>query len=158
MVDERRFPLDSALGDIWGVSNDHYKVNFTLTNGKFVLVPTEIDGVTYKLLVPAAATAVVFAEMYSPGETFSFVTYSHSPFGDGGGVLAGNAFFDHAFVGYDEDNSGEVENDERQAVIGGTIDFTGILPDIELHFSVSLENGQTAEGHYTGLFDFTDRQ
>jgi len=42
-------------------------------------------------------------------------------------------------------------------VIGGTFEFVGELPDIELRFSVTLESGEMAEGHYTGLFDFADR-
>ncbi|NND91311.1 MAG: hypothetical protein HKN42_10640 [Granulosicoccus sp.] len=154
----RSFPLDSALGDIWGYREDHYNVNFTVTNGKFVVTPTQIDDQYFNLLTPVAATAIFYAEMHSPGKQFSFVTYSHSAFGAGGGVLAGTAYFDQAYIGVDTDDSGEVDADERLPVVGGTIDFSGLLPDIELHFSVLLENGQLAEGHYTGLFDFTDRQ
>ena len=50
-----------------------------------------------------------------------------------------------------------MDDDETLSVVGGTVEFTGILPDIEVNFSVTLENGLLAEGHYTGLFDFTDR-
>ncbi len=157
-VNTRRYPLDSALGDIWGVEDDHYNVDFTLTNGKFLVNSTVIDGITHSLLVPVKATAIVYAELYSPGESLAFVTYSYSPFGAGGGVLAGNAFFDQAYVGMDTNNSGDVEDDEKILITGGTVEFTGTLPDIELRFSVTLENGETAEGHYTGLFDFADRR
>lgn len=153
----RVYPLDSALGDIWGPAADHFNVNFTVSNGRYRLESAEIDGSLYELLVPAAASAIFHAELYSPGEQFSLMTYSHSPFGDGSGVLAGNAFFDDAYVGVDEDLSGDVEDDEKRAVIGGTVDFTGVLPNIELRFSVTLEDGQLVEGHYTGLFDFTSR-
>lgn len=157
-IDERRYPLDSALGDIWGFRDQHYNVNFTLTNGKFVATATDVDGTTHNLLVPAKATAILYAEMHSPGDYFSFVTYSFSPFGAGGGVLDGNAYFDNAYVGYDADNSGNVEEHEKRPVLGGTIAFVGVLPDIELDFSVQLDNGRSATGHYTGLFDFTDRR
>lgn len=156
-VNDRRYPLDSALGDIWGVGGEHFNVNFTVSNGRYRLQPVEVDGEVYDLLMPAAASAIFHADMYSPGEQFSLMTYSFSPFGDGGGVLAGNAFFDNAYVGVDEDLSGDVEDDEKQAVIGGTVNFTGVLPDIELRFSVTLEGGQFVEGRYTGLFDFTSR-
>lgn len=154
---ERQYPLKSALGDIWGVGEDHYNVDFTITNGKFLVAPTEIDGVTHSLLVPVEASATVYVELYSPGEAFSFGTYSFSPFGAGGGVLAGNAYFDSAYVGIDSNNSGDIESNENYRVIGGTFEFDGVLPDIELRFSVTLENGELAEGYYTGLFDFADR-
>ncbi len=156
-VDARRFSLDSALGDIWGVENAHYNVDFTLTNGNFIITPAMVNGQVHDLLTPTAASAVFHAELYSPGDSFSFVTYSHSTFGAGDGVLAGNAFFDKAFVGYDLDNNGEVGDSEKLEVIGGTVEFAGELPNISLHFSVTLANGLLAQGHYTGLFDFTQR-
>lgn len=157
-VDAISYPLNSALGDIWGVENDHYNVDFTLTNGKFLVSESEIDGVTHSLLVPVEATATMFAELYSPGDSLMFITYSYSSLDVGNEALAGNAFFNRAFVGVDTNNSGDIENNEKIDVIDGTIEFTGTLPDIELRFSVTLANGQTAEGHYTGLFDFADRQ
>lgn len=157
LVNDQLYPLDSALGDIWGVTDEHFNVNFTVSNGRYRPDLMEVDGYEYDVLTPVATSAILHAEMYSPGDQFSLVTYSFSPFGNEGGVLAGNAFFDNAYVGVDEDLSGDVEDDEKQAVVGGTIDFTGTLPDIELHFSVTLEDGQLVEGHYTGLFDFTSR-
>ena len=156
-VGERRFPLKSALGDIWGIEGDHYSVDFTITNGKFLVAPTNIDGVVHSLLLPVESSATIYVELYSPGDAFSFGTYSFSPFGAGGGVLAGNAYFDSAYVGIDSNESGDIESDENFRVIGGTFEFIGMLPDVELRFSVTLENGQLAEGHYTGLFDFADR-
>lgn len=158
LVDDRRYPLSSALGDIWGIEGNHYNVDFTLTNGKFLVAPTDVDGTIHSLLVPVQTTAIVYAELYSPGSSLSFVTYSYSSFGNAGGVLAGNAFFDQAYVSVDTDSSGEVEDDEKISITGGTIEFAGKLPDIELRFNVTLENGLEAEGYYTGLFDFADRQ
>ena len=157
LVNERSFLLDAALGDVWGVQGEHFNVNFTLTDGQFTITPTSVGGDIYNLLVPVEATAIVYAEMYSPGDQFSYVIYSYSSLGASGGALAGNAFFDNGYVGFDVDRSGNVDEDETLSVVGGTIEFTGILPDIELQFSVTLENGMLAEGHYTGLFDFTDR-
>lgn len=157
IVNERIFPLDAALGDVWGAQGEHFNVNLTLTDGKFTIMPTTVDEEIYNLLVPAEATAIVYAEMFSPGDHFSFVTYSYSPLGVDGGMLAGNALFTDAYVGFDIDRSGEVDDDEELSIVGGTIEFTGIVPDIEVHFSVTLENGLLAQGHYTGLFDFTNR-
>lgn len=156
-VDSRSFPLDAALGDIWGADENHFNVSFTLTNGQFLVEPTMIDGVEHSLLVPVNATAIVYAELHSPGRSLSFSTYSFAMLEQGNQVLDGVAFFDHAYVGFDTNRSGEVEADETFEVIGGTVDFSGVLPDIELRFSVTLDNGQTAEGFYTGLFDFADR-
>lgn len=157
VVNDRAYPLDAALGDIWGVQGEHFNVNFTVTDGKFTIMPTTVSGEVYNLLIPVEATAIIYAEMFSPGDQFSFVTYSYSPAGVNSSALAGNAFFANAHVGFDVDRSGNVDDDEQLKVVGGTIEFTGALPDIELQFSMTLENGLSARGHYTGLFDFTNR-
>ena len=154
---DEQFPLQSALGDIWGVEDEHYSVDFTITNGKFLLAPTEIDGVLHSLLVPAQATATIYAELYSPGESFSYGTFSFSSSDSGVGSLSGISYFENAYVGFDSNESGDIESDENIRVIGGTFEFSGALPDIELNFDVTLENGQQAVGHYTGLFDFAER-
>lgn len=160
VVNDRVYPLNSGLGDIWGVSDQHHNVNFTLSNGKFIVSPTVLDGREHNLLVPVESTAVFYAELYSPGDTFSFVTFSYAevasdtPDSD---ALAGVAYFTNAFVGYDMDLSGEVEADEKLLIQDGTVEFAGSVPDIELNFSATLENGELVQGHYTGLFDFTDR-
>lgn len=156
-VDSRSFPLNAALGDIWGVDASHYKVAFTLTNGQFLVQPTVVEGVEHSMLVPVNATAVMYAELHSPGKAMSFITYSHAMLAQGNQVLDGVAFFDQGYVGFDTNRSGEVEPEETFAVTGGTIEFSGVLPDIELRFHVTLENGLTADGFYTGLFDFADR-
>lgn len=153
----RQYPLSSALGDIWGVESNHFNVDFTLTDGKFTITPTIIEGATHNLLSPAKASGIFHAEMYSPGDAFSFETYSLVLPDANRDALAGVAFFDNAFVGVDSDNSGDVEEDEKLIVVGGTVAFIGAVPDIKLTFSVLLNDGQTAEGHYTGLFDFTER-
>lgn len=158
-VGERFYPLDSAIGDIWGVEQNHFNVDFTLANGRYRLETIEIDGVVHTLLVPAAASAVVHAELYSPGQQFSLATYTYSSEGsdEASDALTGTAWFDQAWVGVDEDLSGDVEPDERRDVIDGTVIFSGTLPNIELHLNLLLETGQLVEGHYYGLFDFTER-
>lgn len=152
-----RYPLSAAIGDIWGVVGEHFNINFTLTDGNFTITETTIDGVTHNLLTPANASGIFHAEMYSPGDGFSFETYSHASVDADRNLLAGIAFFDRAFIGVDVNSSGKVEEAEIMPVVGGTIEFTGAVPDIELTFSVLLSDGQTVEGHYTGLFDFTQR-
>lgn len=152
------YPMDAAVADIWGVTADHYGVDFTLTDGNFRITPTIVGGKTYNLLLPAQAKAVVFASMHSPGRSFSFDTYSHSAGDIPLDALAGAAYFNKAYVGIDTNQSGEVEPQERLQVVGGTMAFLGDIPDIEIRFSLQLEDGQLAEGHYTGLFDFIDRQ
>ena len=47
-IGELRVLLNAALGDIWGVQDNHINVNFILTDGKFTITPTTIDGVTHK--------------------------------------------------------------------------------------------------------------
>lgn len=156
-VGARQYPLNAAIGDIWGVANNHFNVNFTLTDGKFTITPTTIAAITHNLLTPVKASGIFRADMYSPGDAFAFQTYSYALPNASRSALAGVAFFNNAFVGVDTDNSGDIDEDERSVVVGGTVEFTGAVPDIELNFSVTLSDGQLAEGHYTGLFDFTER-
>lgn len=156
-INAQRYPLDAALGDIWGVENVHYNVNFTLTDGNFEIVPTEVDGVLHDLLVPAQATAVFYAQLFSAGTSFAYTSYSYSA-DVPESMLEGTGFFNDAFVGIDLNGNGRVDDAEKSPVLDGTIEFSGALPDIALSFSVALGSGESAVGHYSGLFDFTDRQ
>lgn len=156
-IDDRRYPLNAALGDIWGVSDNHYNVNFTLTDGNFRIEPTEIDGEIHSLLTPANATAVFYAEMYHPGGSFLFTEFDYIAQADQVGTTTGVAFFDHAHVSIDFNNNGAIDADENLAIVGGRITFSGLFPDIALQFSVTLQSGQIANGRYSGLFDFTER-
>ena len=158
IVDDRRYPLNAALGDIWGVSDNHYNVNFTLTDGNFRIVPTEIDGEIHSLLTPTNATAVFYAEMYHPGGSFLFTEFDYIAPSDQLGTALDVAFFNHAYISIDINNNGVIDADEKLEIVGGRVTFSGLFPDIALQFSVSLQNGQAANGRYMGLIDFTQRQ
>lgn len=157
VIGDVSYPLDSALGDIWGVSNDHFQIDFTLTNGNFSLDTIVVDGQSHQVLVPAQATAVVHTEMFSAGDSFHYGSYTFVPFHSADEVHAGVGYFTNAFVGVDINLDGMVGDEERYAVIEGVVDFNGSLPDISLSFSMTLSNGQSVIGEYTGLYDFTER-
>ena len=153
---DTRYPLNAAIGDIWGVAGDHYHVDFTLTDGNFT-VETLADEPGYHLLVPAHASAVFRLEMFSPGDKFDFADYVYVSSENITSALAGVSFFTNAYVGLDTNQDGMVSPDEQRKVVDGTVLFTGALPDIELQFQVILADGEFASGEYTGLFDFTER-
>lgn len=156
-IDDAVHPLDVALGDIWGVNNEHFRIDFTLSNGNFRLATETFDGQTFQTLVPAEATAVFHMHMFSPGSSFDYASYAYAADADDGSLYQGMGFFTEAYVGIDSDMDGEVNSEENFAVIDGTVDFTGTMPDIELSFSVTLSNGVSVTGIYEGLFDFTER-
>ena len=158
IINNTRYPLDVALGDIWGVANEHYRIDFTLANGNFQLVSETIDGQTFQTLEPAQATAVFHLHMFSVGSSFDYASYAYvADAGDSGDTYQGVGFFNDAYVGIDTNQDGEVNAEEEVAVIDGTVDFTGTVPDIELSFSLTLANGANVTGNYKGLFDFTER-
>lgn len=156
-VNTIRYPLDAAIGDIWGERDDRFRIDFTLTNGNFRLEPIVVDGQSHQVLVPAKATAVLHAEMYSPGSSFGYGGYAFVPSDDVAEVSSGVGYFTDAYVGVDTNMDGMVEDDERYAVIEGVVEFEGSIPFIELNFSMTLSDGQSVTGEYTGLFDFTER-
>lgn len=157
LIGSQRYPLDSALGDIWGVADDHYQIDFTLTDGNFMIDTIVVDGQSHQVLVPALATAIFHAEMYSAGDSFHYGSYTFVPSDQVENVSAGVGYFTNAFVGVDTNLDGMVTDEERYAVIEGVVNFDGSLPDITLNFSVTLSNGQTVTGDYSGLYDFTER-
>lgn len=156
-IDDAVYPLDVALGDIWGAYNEHFRIDFTLSNGNFRLATETFDGQTFQTLVPAEATAVFHMHMFSPGSSFDYASYAYVADADDGSLYQGMGYFTEAYVGIDSDMDGEVNSEESFAVIDGTVDFIGTMPDIELSFSVTLSNGVSVSGIYEGLFDFTER-
>lgn len=156
-IDNIRYPLDVALGDIWGASGEHFRIDFTLTNGNFMLDTETVDGQAYQTLVPAEASAVFHASMFSPGGSFNYASYAYAPLNAGVQRFPGVGYFTDAYIGVDINQNNIIDNAEKMTVIDGRVDFAGTLPDIELNFSVTLSNGKSVTGEYTGLFDFTER-
>ena len=153
---DTRYPLNAAIGNIWGVSGDHFHIEFTLTNGNFT-VETVADDPERQLLVPAQATAVLHLDMFSSGDSFNFTDYVYVSSENITPALAGVSYFTNAYIGLDTNEDGRVSPGEQRKVIDGTVQFAGALPDIELQFQLILADGEFASGEYTGLFDFTER-
>lgn len=152
-----RYPLNAAIGDIWGVSGDHYRVDFTLTNGNFRIESANDNDREYSRFVPDLATAVFHARMYSPGDSFYHINYSHVPSDSVNSTLSGVGFFRDAYIGLDTNGDGMVSEIEEIDVIDGLVEVAGTLLDMEMRFQVTLSNGQALSGEYTGLIDFTTR-
>ncbi|MFK8080474.1 MAG: hypothetical protein AB8B97_09325 [Granulosicoccus sp.] len=156
-VGNLRYPLDSALGDIWGATGGHFQIDFTFTNGNFTLDTIVRDGQSHRVLVPALASAVFRAEMFSVGNQFDYGSYAFVSADDTNSISSGVGYFTRAYVGVDVDQNGRVSESEKINVVAGSIEFAGAVPDISLNFSVTLDDGQYVTGHYSGLFDFTRR-
>lgn len=154
LVNDVRYPLDAALGDIWGAKGEHFQIDFTLTDGNFRLISDTVDGRVVQLLVPAQAGVVFHAKMFSAGNSFDYSSYAYLGSEDS---PAGVGYFTNAFVGVDANGNGRVDLAEQSMVLDGVIDFAGALPDIELRLNLTLSDGRIVTGQYTGLFDFTER-
>lgn len=151
-----RYPLNVGLADQWGPENDHYRLDFTLSNGNFRVELAVINGVEHSLLVPAQTTVVFHAKMFSPGDNFDLGSFAYAA-SVTGSSLSGVAYFTDSYVGLDTNFDDRVDTDEQVSVVDGLVQLTGVLPDIALEFSVTLSNGQLVTGHYSGLYDFTQR-
>ncbi len=155
-IDELRYPLNVALGDIWGPENEHYRIDFTLSNGNFEVELQVIDGVEHTFLVPAQTTAVFHARLFNPGENFDVGTYAYAA-SVSDSSLSGVPYFTAAYAGVDTNVDDRVDDSEQFNVVDGLVQITGTLPDIIIEFSVTLSNGQFVSGNYSGLYDFTER-
>ncbi|MFK7858981.1 MAG: hypothetical protein AB8B64_09175 [Granulosicoccus sp.] len=157
IISDMPYPLDSAVGNIWGGRGDRFRIDLTLTDGNFALEPVELDGQSHQVLVPSMATAIVHVDIYSAGSSFSYGSYGFVPVDNTEDVTAGFGYFTDAFVGVDTNGDNRVSDGERYDVVDGVLEFQGGPPDISLSFSMTLSGGQSASGEYTGLFDFTER-
>ncbi len=155
-VETVRYPLNVGLADQWGPENEHYRLDFTLSNGNFRVELALIDGVEHSLLVPAQTTAVFHARMFSPGDSFDLGSYAYAA-SVPDSSLSGVAYFTDSYVGVDTNFDDRVELDEQFNVVDGLVQLTGVLPDIVIEFSVTLSSGQLVTGNYSGLYDFTQR-
>ena len=158
-----RYPLTAAIGEIWGRRTawpTHFNVDYLLTNGPFSVTPILADGQSTSVRQPAAASAVLRAELYAPdARSFDFAEYTFAAAPtEMPESVRGRHFFTAARIGVDADRSGNVEASEMRDVIGGTITFAGPLPDISLSVELVLEDGETVRGGYAGLFEFITRQ
>lgn len=156
-IDSIHYSLNAALGDQWGHDDEHFRIDFTVINGNFIIEPAVIDGIEHPLLVPAQSTAVLHLKVFSPGDSLSLGSFAYANNTNSDGSLSGVAYFTDAYVGVDINLDESVDAGEQHTIIDGIVQFTGTFPDIDLEFTVTLSDGQLVAGSYTGLYDFTQR-
>lgn len=155
-----RYPLDTAVGNVLGEQGNHFLVSIVLADGNFAIDSVNVDGQELAVLVPGQGTALIQADVYSLGASFSYSTYAFvdSQDSNADNTAPGVGYFTNASVGIDSNQDGMVAEDERLGVIDGVVDFSGSRPsDITMNFALTLEDGESVSGQYTGLFDFTIR-
>jgi hypothetical protein len=113
--------------------------DFFLTDGDFSDIEAgELSGTSF----------LVYAELFSEGTTFREGMYNYST-----SRTAGENYFTN--VSYSEVVNGE-PGDEILAN-GGTVIITGTPEDYTIIFDVSLTNGETIRGTYSGAFPILDQ-
>lgn len=154
------YPVSSGLADVYAETDNHYNIDFTVTDGYFVPLTTYVGDIPITIWNVAEAKAVFSAELYSPGQdAFRTGTFSYTPLTEDqvdDPSLAGTYFFNEAYAGFDTNGDNEVDEAEEIAVTGGSVTLAGVAPNFQLSFSVQLANGRTATGSYTGEFLLID--
>ncbi|WP_205502567.1 hypothetical protein [Rufibacter psychrotolerans] len=146
------YSMKSGLVEDYGPSDNHYNYDFYITDGTITTSNNDFEVVNSKI--------VLFAELLSPGTsefktgTFSFVQNYND---------AGNEnkhVFEDALVVTDTNNDNILdEQDEELGVTGGTVKVSGgNNRNYTVEFDVTLENGKTAKGGYSGTFTYRDER
>ena len=69
--------------------------------------------------------------------------------------VAGMNFFSGSFL-LDENNDKQLDDSDEIDVNGGTVTITGTQPNYTVIFDLTLENGKTVKGNYSGTFEMAD--
>ena len=122
----------------------HYNYRFLLTDGIADIGTVSVEN----------GNVLLVADLFSSG-TAGFQTGSFQ-FNDTGNV-SGKNYFEYAAITTDTNQDG-VLNDEDQTfnATAGTIVVSGAPGNYTLDYNITLENGKTAYGKYSGAFEVID--
>ena len=138
-------------------SDNHYNIDFSVSDGLFIPFLVDLGtGILVQLWNVSDGTIEIHAELYSPGPgafkngTFNYTSLPESEIEDPS--LVGEYFFQDAYVAIDTDGDQDLGEDEEIAVTGGTIQVSGTSPEYNLVYNLTLADGKTLRGSFSGEF------
>jgi hypothetical protein len=138
------YSIDNGAIIDWGTDGEHYNYDIFLADG-------EID---FETNTATGASIIVYAELFSPGDSdFSAGTFIYNASGN----VSGKYYFEMLQVMTDSNNNRRLdEHDEILNVTGGKVTTTGKPSNFSMELDVTLDNGKTLKGNYSGSYDYYD--
>ncbi|WP_114777341.1 hypothetical protein [Botryobacter ruber] len=148
---------------VFGTTNTHHNYDFTILDGTFTKQADNSYAPT-----SASSTVMVFAELFSPGTAgFTTGTFTHiAPTDNDDDDLndteleskyKNKAYFNYALVFIDSNNNKTLEQTDIILIAtGGTIKVSGSAANPTLEYNLTLHDGKTLTGSYTGGFTYSD--
>ncbi|MCC9166928.1 hypothetical protein [Pontibacter harenae] len=146
------------------ISNDnvtHYNYDVSITDGT---LQANSDGE----LENVGATVFVYAELLSPGTTnFTTGTFSYIEYEDDltqeqiDAKYNNKSFFEDAYIVIDANGNGTLDASDASSIAyatGGTITVSGSNNNYTVDYNLTLDNGRTIVGSYSGDFQYFDQQ
>ena len=138
-------------------SDNHYNIDFSVSDGLFIPFLVDLGtGILVTLYSVSEGTIEVTAELYSPGaEGFKTGTFSYTPLSEeeiNNPSLIGEYFFQDAYVAIDTNGDQDLSEDEEIPVTGGTVQVSGISPNYEVVYNLTLANGERLRFAYNNGF------
>ena len=152
------YPLEKGLEEFSEPKGNHYRSRFNITDGEYTFVQAlAIAGNLYYTWLARDASVWIFGKFYSPGSTqkLSSGTFSYAPKNVDVDAPSREqtAFFKDARIGFDVNNNGKLDKgSEFFRVVSGTISVEISGKIYTMNINVSLENGESVTGKYSGKF------
>jgi mannose-6-phosphate isomerase-like protein (cupin superfamily) len=152
------YPLKKGLEEFSEPKGSHYRSRFNITDGEYTSVQAQaVAGNLYYTWLARDASVWMYGKFYSPGSTqkLSSGTFSYAPknVDVDSPSREQSAFFKDARVGFDVNNNGKLDrNSEFFRVVSGTISVEISGKIYTMTINVSLENGESVTGKYSGEF------
>ena len=135
--------------------DNHSNSEFSLTDGEFYSTQVVLFGNLDLIWRARDAKFWFYADMYSPGtDAFRAGTFTYMPpsTDEDDPSLSQQFFFKDGRFAFDLDENGDFEDDEYLDVTGGTITLSDQTADYTFSLELTLENGKTIAGTYSGNF------
>lgn len=159
LYDNTQYSLENGLANDYGTidSDNHYNIDFSVSDGLFIPFLVDLGtGILVTLYSVSEGTIEVTAELYSPGaEGFKTGTFSYTPLSEeeiDNPSLIGEYFFQDAYVAIDTNGDQDLSEDEEIPVTGGTVQVSGISPNYEVVYDLTLANGERLRFAYNNGF------
>lgn len=149
----------NGISDVIVDSHGHYRVDVQVSDGRFQIGTYSLFGILYTYWFAVGDSVLFTADLYGASRTA--LTPGRYEFAEVPRIrneeLNGQSVFSQSVFGLDFNGDGDVDDNERLDVVGGSIDVSGSdAASLVLEIDVLLVDGQRVQGRYAQGFELVD--
>ena len=150
-----QYAVNNGLIRIGRKEGNHVPTRLDIADGVFLPRTIYYGDIPVTVYEPVSGVAEMEFRLYSAGEDFAAGTYSFLPPPEEGSIIPnpqGQHYIERGTVHLDLNGSGDVTNEEKRDITGGSVTVKNREGGMSLVFDLVLEDGTQVVGSYNKTF------